>query len=848
MSAYLRLVSNAVGATPMVVVDGPPFTPWVLVAVDLGNPTWQTQFSGQRGTQGRRASGGVLDDRQVTIGLLSQDHADKDELAASLSDLAEVVDEMRRYGGRITFREHNQTRRQHLAVSAAGVAIADWNSQEYQLRDAARPAIVATCAPYLLWDPFDHDDDFATDDVNAGDAAYTADAGALTNLAVSGGQLNASANLSTENRLIHTGTGHTLGDHEAQLRFSPGTTITSLKGGVVLKRVSSTTYLEVYVDDNGTNSRLRIDKVVAGSRTNLVSANLAARMVSSMPVTVRGRIEENVVYADHKLDREMQFSEASGSTSTSIALTSAEITTFGIGVAGRAGLVFTPQQAAAFVDRLTVRPWTYRNNDGGSANLASVLHARGEIPGDAPAACDVWVNHPGSSANPMAFGLLGWAPTSNHSFLQNGGFEAFPSTPLPWNVAAVSGVTGAATSIAIATTPKFGAYSGLVTAPATANVGANYPMYRRFLRGVTYTARAWVRSAAATTTARIRLGVSGDIASSTAVALSTTWTLHTVTWTPTADVTRAYLAVEQTAATAGTWLIDGAAVYEGTVAPTHGNHIRGDGAHPPLAVVAGADAIASQASLSVTADANAKTGWVLRDASVSAIGEPYGFYWHLDPSLIGPDDYSGDEISIEVWGRFYLHTAFTGGAEFTLQLVDQQGAALAYTSEYGAEGKTIPAVTVTGYKTIRLGTLTVGTDASALWRLYLLANVFAGTNLQQFGLDCLYVLPARSLASSPSGKSFDGYPYFLPSPGSQTKIIRSDDLSGSLITPPSDAIRNRAAGLGGAPIELPPGAVDFLVVTNMNPAEFPGGGYDSITDQPPLHLAVTPRSHWPRGA
>jgi len=848
MSEYLRLVSNAVGATPLVLVNGPPFTPWVLVGVDLGNPVWQNQFSGARGTQGRRASGGQPDDRQATFGLLSQDHADKDELAASLSALAEVIDEMRRYGGRITFREHNQTRRQHLDVMAAGASIATWDSQEYQLRDAARPAIVATCAPYLLWDPYDHDDDFLTDDVNAGDLAYTADAGAPTNLAVSGGQLNASANLTTENRLIHTGAGYTLGDHEAQISFSPGATITSLKAGVILKRIDASNYLEVYADDDSANSRLRIDKVVAGIRTNLATTNLAPRLISSIPYAVRGRIEQNVVYADHKIAREMQFSEAAGSASLSVALTSAEISLFGIGAAGRAGMVFTPQHASAFIDRFTVRPWTYRQNDGGSANLASVLRARGSIPGDAPAVCDLWINHPGSTANPMAFGLVGWAPATNYNVVQNGGFEAFPSTAEPWNTAAVAGVTGAATSVAVSSIPKFGAQSGLITTPATANVGANYPLYRRFLAGVTYTARAWLRSAASTTLARIRLGVSGDIASSTALALSQTWTLHTITWTPTANVSLAYLAVEQTAATAGSIQIDGAAVYEGTTAPSHGSHIRGDGAHPPLAVITGADKLSATAALTVAADASAKSGYVLRDTSVSAGGENYGAYYSLDPSLIGPDDYSGDEVSVEVWGRFYLHTAFTGGMTFTLQLVDQQSVALAYTSEYGSAGKSVPVVTSTGYKTIRLGTLTMGTAGSALWRMYLAMAVAAGTNLQQFGLDCLYVLPSRSLASSPSGKQFDGYPYLLPSAGASTKIIRSADLSGALITPPSDAILNRAAGLGGAPIELPPGDVDFFVVTNQQPAEYTGGGSDTTTDQPPIHLAVTPRSHWPRGA
>ena len=69
------------------------------------------------------------------------------------------------------------------------------------------------------------------------------------------------------------------------------------------------------------------------------------------------------------------------------------------------------------------------------------------------------------------------------------------------------------------------------------------------------------------------------------MALSTTWTQHTSTWTPTADVDLAYLAVEVTAATATTFQIDGALVYLGTTAPSVGQQAQGIGAAPPLALL-----------------------------------------------------------------------------------------------------------------------------------------------------------------------------------------------------------------------------------------------------------------------
>lgn len=848
----LSLLSNAPDAASLVLLDdGATDTGYALLqGSSFGSPVWSHEFSGPRGTQGARASQGKLANREVLL-ILRLAGATKDALAAKMSALAETVDDLRRSGGLCRWRSKSQTHFQAADVLTASMDLPTHDNRlEMRLRAVVQVRLV--CGPYMLADPMDFDDDFLVDNVNGGEASYSADSGALANLAVSGGQLAGVANLTTPNILIHTGTGYPLGDHEAQVRFSPGSTITSLLCGVVLKRIDASNFLYAYVDDNGTNSRLRIDKVVAGTPTNLASTNLTARMIVSVPVTVRARIEQNVVYADAQVGRELPFSTSAGDASTSIALTSAEIAVFGIGVSGRAGFIFTPQHASAFIDRFTVLPFTYRKNGGGASGTVttSLLHVRGEVPGDAPAACDVWINHPGTSANPMAFGLLGWAPRGVPNLLQNGGFDATNGTAVtPWQVSAVSGVTGAATSIAVDSSSKFGAYAGLVTTPATINVGATHPIYGRFLAGVTYTARVWVRSAAATHNVRARLGVSGDIASSTAVALSPTWTLHTFTWTPTASVSLAYLAVEQTAATAGTFLIDGACVFEGTIAPSHGRHIEGEGGHPPLAVITGADAVLIDSALSVAADASAKSGYVLRDTSVAGAGEQYNTRHMIDPSLIGADDYAGDELEVEFWGRFYLHTAFTGGVNFLVVGVDRSGNRIAYPSEFGTAGKTIAVPTATGYRTLRLGTLTLSTATTARWCIEVVCSVLPGTNLQQFGIDCLYVLPRRMRAVTPSGK--DGgsaYPYLLPNAGPQTKIVSSADLSGTLITPPTDSVQARASGMGGAPIELPPGDVDFLAMVSLNPPETPAGDVDSITDQPPVHLAIRPRWHWLRDA
>jgi hypothetical protein len=157
-----------------------------------------------------------------------------------------------------------------------------------------------------------------------------------------------------------------------------------------------------------------------------------------------------------------------------------------------------------------------------------------------------------------------------------------------WSNAAVTNINGAATSILrVTTAAKFGTACAEIVCPATIDTGASFPIYRRFKRGVTYTAEAWFRSAAGTTLAYLRLGngPGNDKASSTAVALSTTWTKHTVTWTPTADREVVHVAANIGAATGTTWTVDGISVYEGTTAPTLSTQIEGRGAAPPVGIL-----------------------------------------------------------------------------------------------------------------------------------------------------------------------------------------------------------------------------------------------------------------------
>ncbi len=96
----------------------------------------------------------------------------------------------------------------------------------------------------------------------------------------------ATSNLSTEHRALYitsmlagfgfTGTVGRVKDSGFWAQFTPGTTLTGYKAGTFAKTSpDGLSYLEAYVTDNGTNSFLCVDKVLAGSRTSLLSNGVA---------------------------------------------------------------------------------------------------------------------------------------------------------------------------------------------------------------------------------------------------------------------------------------------------------------------------------------------------------------------------------------------------------------------------------------------------------------------------------------------------------------------------------------------------------------------------------------------
>jgi hypothetical protein len=313
---------------------------------------------------------------------------------------------------------------------------ASWTSHYEWSQFAGAQSWVFDCsvpvAPLANGLPFDIVDLWAVDSRSD----YTYDSGSSANEEVAGGALKAAASVSTEQRAIHTARGYSYGDNQQTIKAIPKATISGWKGGVILKRTAATTYIEAYVEDNGTNSILKIDKVVAGVRTNRATTNLVARVANGVSHWVRGRIEGNVITAEYFTGAPTPMG-APTLTNTYTLTAGAEQEAFGAGVKGAPGRVWIPKTLGAEIDEYAVEPYTYRNQ-----TLPQKLVLSGTIPGDAPALADVTLTASGGAAAPI-WALLGWAKKPSAGTPPFGIFEAEAAFGLSgWAVTANGGARG----------------------------------------------------------------------------------------------------------------------------------------------------------------------------------------------------------------------------------------------------------------------------------------------------------------------------------------------------------------------------------------------------------------------
>jgi hypothetical protein len=702
-------------------------------------------------------------------------------------------------------------------------------SQQATLADFQFPV-----APTARLDSMDIWDDFSANSL----ADYTAVVGAIGDVQV---DANAQvlkplvgAALTAERRLRHTARNYSHLDDQRTVQFTPGATITNYRAGVTLRDSAAGVAVLVYVDDNGTNSRLRID--VNG--VNRSSTNLAARVANGVSGWVRGRIEGNLVFAEYFTA--VPTPMATPTLSATYQLTAAEVAAL---PAAPGGLDWIPQDAAATLDDYRAEPFTYRNRP-----LPDDVKTLGTVPGSAPALCELTLTPSGGTDFPV-FALAAWCPRPGvWSRVWNGNFETDTGG---WAVTAVANISVAATSITRDTSSaRFGTANGQIVTPATLDSGAQFHLFRRVKRGVTYTAQAWVRAPASTTVVYVRVGNSGanDKASSGTVALSANWQLISVQWTPAADYDDVYVAVNVGAATATTFQIDGAAMFEGTVAPTMLSQVEGRGAQPPFGLIE-AESADTLTTWAITADATRRGGYYLA-ATAAGAGTAHA-EWFIDPALLTRDDFTEGEVDIEVFCRPNLaSTLVTPTLKVTA--FPAAGATFGPTRlphEPNGNPKALVVPTAVAHKVVRLGTLTlpVQSAAPARWKLAIDATWAAGST-GNFFLDYLHLAIVKRRASSPTGKPKDAtYPSFVRSTAETSKTVRSD--KSAFVT--KDGARIEDQGLPvGSMLLLPPGDLDWTFdLSNVVPDDPVASSLDEVLNkQATVHLMVIPQVFVARGS
>lgn len=799
---------------------------------------------------------------------------------------------------------------------------AEWDNQyrwvEFSGAKLLTVAVSFEVAPRGVGDLKDVLDDWTTDSLAAAD--WTVDAGGGT-LSVSARQLVPSD--TTTKRLRHTATGYTDTDVQATLQIVAGSSVAALDDTVMVCADTSAadTHLGARLAGSGVGTSpntLAVVKRVAGTLT--VLASTAFTPAASTSYWLRVRREGYVVTAEVFTQTTEPTPLGTPTASISYTLTVSEDAAFR---SGHHGLRLTPGHASERYGAYRAEPYTYR-----SLTCPDQVQLRGAIPGDAPARADLHITTSGAGSGSGAgtgaggqqypvWAGVGWTPRpALHNEVANGDFEDDADN---WFATAVTGVIGAATSVTRDTTAarvKAGAAALRIQCPATTDTGGWTLVPIRAKKGRRYIGLFWASSAAGVTQTRAKLGVNGDLATGSAVALTTTPTLRWVAWTPTADRDGVFLAAGINAATLTDWSIDCAGVYEalttdlaaaiastsattlqvtsnpdnlpasfwllvddelmlvaaggvngttwtiargveGTTAATHAqnaavyvltasrSHLEGKGAPPPFAVVeAEANDRGAAGSLTLVADTNYRSGNGLRN---TAAGAGSGVAEILvDPSLLVADDFSQQEVDVQVWGRFEL--AATLVTPVFVGSFRPAGTSTGITERYAAEpwgktGKTLAKPSSgTAFRFHFLGTFSLPVNQAEplrwLFRAYL--SWQAGST-GSVGADYLVFLPRLANMRGVERQPLDStYPSLVSSTAETRRVLLADGRA-LIASPPLPAAPYH--GLGGKQLRLDPGHNDLVVkLSSMVPDDQSGSLTDSEfqAHAATVHVAVQP--------
>ena len=698
-------------------------------------------------------------------------------------------------------------------IRGPGVWKLGYSRPLYAGADAWLCEIAIPVAPLATGLPMDFDDSFQ----------YTTD---LSEWTFNAGSGTASV---VNNRLVPSTTankfmripqrGYTYGDDELTVHFTTGAAVTNTDIRCIIKLLGTT---DNYLYARQTGSQLSCGKVAAGGALTALGT-YSIGLSANGEYWLKVRIEGNLLIAEHHLNDPLT-GVATPNGSAVYALSAAEAAIWGKGIRGEVAVFWTPHATDETIIDIRNRPYTYVGGVWPTDGIATpeAINLDGTIPGTAPAKVDI----AGAGGAGYPWALFGWTPKPEaHNKIIHGNGVA-----TNWSVAAFTGVTAVATSVT-STTSLIRLFPGSITVgevvtTAAINSGAHYKLYGTFKKGVPYTARCWLKATSGTTNANIALGVNGDVAASTAVALSTAWALHTVTWIPTADRTDPVLALRVTSAAVQTFQFDGAYVGEGL--STIPEHLYGVGARPPFGVF-------------YPAEADSQFVWAVSGRTVT-VANPTTCrtIFYVDPSLMQPDDFT-DTIDVEVWVRYTLASTATNPT-FTAYAYPEGGGSSAsrYTPEFGSSGRVVTKPSAgSATRLTRLGTITLPVNKQDRSRWATVVQ-FTGSGTGTVTFNEMYIIPARSRCCGPTGKPLDSSYAQWTNNVLDNKTIRSD-LSG--FNRGTGKPLAEAPGLGGSMIEFPPGNMAAFVKISDRVPDDPTSNTNSETTgiDAAFHFAVTPR-------
>lgn len=759
----LKLVAARKGSTALLLGTAP--YEWMSGGIDaatFGTPKIQPRLSDADETDEFMRLGDSAQVRTFPLEL-NLAEATTEALEARVLELLDVVAEINKWGGKIRYRAQGMT--YPVELLPIDIDVDDSHgvySHESDLYFRQTIILQFTVQPWAYADPLSVVDRFTTDTLGTGGkyndggadwtsvASIATGAAAITNWAISAGRLDAVANLATEYRIIHTGTKWKYADPWVAINaFRGGSTTTGFtnqKVGVIVKWIDKDNYIEAYTDYVGGQFRKRIDVILAGVRTNRVNAT---GWTVGKGFRVGAGMKGNRVYISVTADNRIPAETAQ----RDYTLTTAEAAALGLGIRGRCGFV-----AAAQDSETDIRE--FEAQDG-------FLHAN-----DVSGPITQWQSLPSPTAASTTFelatyGLLqstlfGWWNRPRSYNLLPAWFNGGPTATNAWVHTAVAGLQpNAGTSIANTldtSTLHQNAQAPGVVVGTSAGAGANHPLLGRvYEAGVTYRFKCKVKlqSGAGTVRAVMGNGAAADIASGTAIALTSSYQAITVDWTPTANRFGAHVAVITTTTTACSWSIVEWSCYEVGTAP---EPALGAGGHLCYGVIGGLGRVAST-NFASTVDGTAWYGGP--HMRTSTVGTSTITFPICSDAIDEPDG----EAMVDVFACLSLTSTVTG---CTIKAAwDSYGQ---YNNAKSSGGNLEPfsstpkAVTPpssgTARRMVYVGRYTIPTgEATAQFELTFSVALTAGT----VGFEYAVCVPAKRSIQTPSGTAPEVNP-FTPLP------------------------------------------------------------------------------------